>query len=202
MIGHLSLLGFRLFEWFDIDFVVQMAFPNKLGSLVRQSLSQNGQVPMASMLNTIRCMSSSRLFVGGLAWATDDQTLRDAFANFGEVTDARVVTDRDTGRSRGFGFVSFESNKSADEALSAMDGQVRNRMFLREFSALIPEFYVDCSTWMLQDLGGRNIRVSYANERKPFNNSYSQDQGFSGYFERGGLGDVLRDERWRKMARK
>ncbi|CAK7328406.1 unnamed protein product [Dovyalis caffra] len=140
----------------------QMAFVNKLGSLVRQSISQNGQVPMASLLNSIRCMSSSKLFIGGLSWSTDDQTLKDAFSNFGEVTEARVITDRDTGRSRGFGFVSFESNESADEALSAMDGQVRNRMFLREFSALIPELYVNRSTRMLQDLGGRNIRQSDA----------------------------------------
>jgi len=43
-----------------------MAFFNKFGSLVRQSVSQNGQVPMASMLNSIRCMSSSKLFIGGI----------------------------------------------------------------------------------------------------------------------------------------
>ncbi|MCA9604201.1 MAG: RNA-binding protein, partial [Myxococcales bacterium] len=48
---------------------------------------------------------SKKLFVGGLAWATTDQSLYDAFTSFGEVTDAKVVTDRETGRSRGFGFV-------------------------------------------------------------------------------------------------
>ena len=51
--------------------------------------------------------------------------------------------DRETGRSRGFGFVSFDSSESASEAVSAMDGQVRNRMFLRELIALITELCID-----------------------------------------------------------
>ena len=46
---------------------------------------------------------SKKLFVGGLAWATDDQGLREAFEAFGDVIDAKVITDRETGRSRGFG---------------------------------------------------------------------------------------------------
>ena len=49
----------------------------------------------------------TRLFCGGLAWATDDASLRAAFESFGEITDVRVVLDRETGRSRGFGFVAF-----------------------------------------------------------------------------------------------
>ena len=56
---------------------------------------------------------------------------------------ARVIMDRETGRSRGFGFVHYDSVENASEALSAMDGQVRNRMFLRELNALIPELYTD-----------------------------------------------------------
>ncbi|MCA9543593.1 MAG: RNA-binding protein, partial [Myxococcales bacterium] len=48
---------------------------------------------------------SKKLFVGGLAWGTDDDSLRAAFEAFGEVTDAKVILDRETGRSRGFGFV-------------------------------------------------------------------------------------------------
>ncbi|KAG5254310.1 nucleic acid binding [Salix suchowensis] len=117
-----------------------MAFLNKLGSLMRQSISQKGQVPVVSMLNSIRCMSSSKLFIGGLPWSTDDQTLRDAFSGYGEVTEARVIMDRETGRSRGFGFVSFDSTESASEAVSAMDGQ---------------------------DLGGKTVRVSFAKDRRP-----------------------------------
>ncbi len=64
---------------------------------------------------------SSKLFVGGLAWATDDQRLREVFEEYGNVDDARVITDRDTGRSRGFGFVSFVNPEDAEKA-RAMDG--------------------------------------------------------------------------------
>ena len=66
---------------------------------------------------------SKKLFVGGLAWATNDDGLRAAFERFGEVTEATVITERDTGRSRGFGFVTFADAAAADEAMSAMDGQ-------------------------------------------------------------------------------
>lgn len=66
---------------------------------------------------------SKKLFVGGLSWGTDDQGLRQAFEQYGEVTDAKVITDRDTGRSRGFGFVTFSSQDDADTAMEAMNGQ-------------------------------------------------------------------------------
>jgi len=65
---------------------------------------------------------SKKLFVGSLAWATTDDTLREAFARFGEVVDAKVITDRDTGRSRGFGFVTFADDAAAEEAIEAMNG--------------------------------------------------------------------------------
>ena len=64
----------------------------------------------------------NKLFVGGLAWATDDNGLRQAFEGFGEVTDAKVIQDRDTGRSRGFGFVTFQSEADANSALAGMNG--------------------------------------------------------------------------------
>ncbi|GLT52366.1 hypothetical protein SLA2020_257140 [Shorea laevis] len=113
-----------------------MALSAKLGSL----LTQNAQLSMTSMVNSIRPMSTSttRLFIGGLSYETDNQSFREAFSNFGDVTDARVITDRESGRSRGFGFVNFASGESASNALSSMDGQ---------------------------ELNGRNIRVSFANER-------------------------------------
>jgi RNA recognition motif-containing protein len=66
---------------------------------------------------------SKKLFVGGLSWNTTDDGLMEAFAQFGNVTEAQVVTDRDTGRSRGFGFVTFENPNEADEAIKQMDGQ-------------------------------------------------------------------------------
>ena len=65
---------------------------------------------------------SKKLFVGGLAWATTDDGLRAAFAEFGDITDAKVITDRDTGRSRGFGFVSFTSDEAATTAINEMNG--------------------------------------------------------------------------------
>lgn len=64
-----------------------------------------------------------KLFVGGLSWDTDDQGLRRAFAQFGEIVEAKVVTDRDTGRSRGFGFVTFQDEKAAEDARAQMNGQ-------------------------------------------------------------------------------
>ncbi len=65
---------------------------------------------------------SKKLFVGGLSWNTDDAALREAFEEYGEVTDAKVVTDRETGRSRGFGFVTFANDADAVEALNNLDG--------------------------------------------------------------------------------
>jgi RNA recognition motif-containing protein len=67
---------------------------------------------------------SKKLYVGGLSWDTNDADLLTAFEAFGEVTEARVITDRDTGRSRGFGFVTFTDPTSADEATTKMDGSV------------------------------------------------------------------------------
>ena len=82
---------------------------------------------------------SKKLFVGGLPWATGDLDLRDAFEPYGEVVDAKVITDRETGRSRGFGFVTFAEEGQASAALEAMDGA---------------------------ELGGRRLRVDVAQERQ------------------------------------
>ncbi|KAI9828637.1 MAG: hypothetical protein M1832_001740 [Thelocarpon impressellum] len=63
----------------------------------------------------------SKLFIGGLAWHTDENTLRAKFEEFGAVEEAVVVKDRDTGRSRGFGFVRFGQESDADAAIQAMN---------------------------------------------------------------------------------
>lgn len=63
----------------------------------------------------------AKLFIGGLAWHTDDTTLRTKFSEFGEVEEAIVVKDRDTGRSRGFGFVRFNDEAAAEAAIQAMN---------------------------------------------------------------------------------
>lgn len=65
---------------------------------------------------------ASKLFVGGLSWDTNDQGLAAAFGEFGVVTEAKVICDRDTGRSRGFGFVTFDAPADAERAMAEMDG--------------------------------------------------------------------------------
>jgi len=64
-----------------------------------------------------------KVFVGGLSWNTSDDTLRQAFERFGQVDEAKVIQDRDTGRSRGFGFVTFADAEGAQMAVSGMDGK-------------------------------------------------------------------------------
>ncbi|MEL6342644.1 MAG: RNA-binding protein, partial [Myxococcota bacterium] len=63
-----------------------------------------------------------KLFCGGLAWATDDESLRAAFEPFGEVSEAKVIYDRDSGRSRGFGFVTFANREEGEQAIEQMNG--------------------------------------------------------------------------------
>jgi cold-inducible RNA-binding protein len=65
---------------------------------------------------------SKKLFVGSLSWDTNDEGLRNAFSAHGEITEAVVISDRDTGRSRGFGFVTFEDDEAADKAVAALNG--------------------------------------------------------------------------------
>ncbi|KAG2546933.1 hypothetical protein PVAP13_9KG061100 [Panicum virgatum] len=79
-----------------------------------------------------------RCFVGGLAWATDNASLQQAFASYGDVLDSKVITDRETGRSRGFGFVTFSTEQSMLDAIEAMNGK---------------------------ELDGRNITVNQAQSR-------------------------------------
>jgi cold-inducible RNA-binding protein len=64
-----------------------------------------------------------KVFVGGLSWGTKDESLREAFEAYGAVAEARVITDRETGRSRGFGFVTFEDSNAASKAISEMNGK-------------------------------------------------------------------------------
>lgn len=83
---------------------------------------------------------SKRLYVGNLAWSTTDESLGEAFAQAGTVTSSSIITDRETGRARGFGFVEMSTEEEAQNAIQNMDGF---------------------------DLDGRNIRVSEARERTP-----------------------------------
>jgi cold-inducible RNA-binding protein len=63
-----------------------------------------------------------KLFVGGIAFSTSTQRLRDLFAEAGTVESAAVVTDRDTGQSRGFGFVEMATAEEANQAVARFDG--------------------------------------------------------------------------------
>lgn len=83
---------------------------------------------------------SKRLFVGGLSWGTDDTGLRAAFERFGQIEEAVVINDRETGRSRGFGFVTFAEASAADQAISEMNDS---------------------------ELDGRRLAVNEASERRP-----------------------------------
>lgn len=79
-----------------------------------------------------------KIFVGNLNYQTTEETLRDTFSEFGHVTYVRVVTDRETGRSRGFGFVEFSNPSEAEAALSK---------------------------WGSREIDGRSVNVNAANER-------------------------------------
>jgi RNA recognition motif-containing protein len=86
---------------------------------------------------------SNRLYVGNLSFNSTNETLREAFSQLGTVTDVHVVADRETGRSRGFGFVTMGTADEARNAITAMNGQ---------------------------NLDGRALRVNEAEERAPRTN--------------------------------
>jgi RNA recognition motif-containing protein len=84
-------------------------------------------------------VGTKKLFVGGLPWGVNDDRLNDLFLPYGKIKSARVCLDRDTGKSRGFGFVEFDSEDTARLAMDGMDGA---------------------------KIDGRAIRVSEAEERR------------------------------------
>ena len=96
---------------------------------------------------------AKKLFVGGLSWDTTDDGLRQAFASYGEITEAKVITDRDTGRSRGFGFVTFAQDDDAKTAISKMDGT---------------------------SLDGKTLKVNEAQEKSPRSGGYGGGGGRGG----------------------
>lgn len=69
-------------------------------------------------------MSENKLYVGNLSFKTTDEELGQLFSQFGTVGRASVVTDRETGRSRGFGFVEMGSDEEAKAAISGLDGKM------------------------------------------------------------------------------
>ncbi len=69
---------------------------------------------------------STKLFVGSLPWSVNDEELKETFEKHGTVVSAKVITDRDTRRSRGFGFVEMESSSDARNAMSALNNSELN----------------------------------------------------------------------------
>ncbi|MFO7525074.1 MAG: RNA-binding protein [Ignavibacteriaceae bacterium] len=64
---------------------------------------------------------STKLFVGSLPWSVDDEKLKETFEKHGPVVSAKIITDRDTNRSRGFGFVEMENDSDAADAIKALN---------------------------------------------------------------------------------
>lgn len=113
-------------------------------------------------------MSKKNLFIGNLAYATTDESLAELFATIGEVESARVMTDRDTGRSRGFGFVTFVNEEDNAKAVDQLNGK---------------------------DLDGRAINVTEARpreERAPRRDFGGNDRGG----DRGNGGGSFRQRSW------
>ncbi len=69
---------------------------------------------------------STKLFVGSLPWSVNDEELKETFEKHGTVVSAKVITDRDTQRSRGFGFVEMESSSDANNAIAALNDSELN----------------------------------------------------------------------------
>ena len=110
-----------------------------------------------------------KLYVGGLSWNTTDDGLRQAFEAVGEVIEAKVITDRETGRSRGFGFVTFAQDQDATTAITELDGTT---------------------------LDGNTIKVNEAHEKKRGGRGSGPGGGFRG--GRGGGGSRGGRDRWER----
>ena len=104
---------------------------------------------------------AKKLFVGGLPWSVDDHALRSAFEGFGEIEEAKVITDRETGRSRGFGFVTFVEDDAGTKATEEMNDS---------------------------EMEGRRLTVNEARERPPRRGGGGGGGGYGGGGGRGGGG--------------
>jgi cold-inducible RNA-binding protein len=99
------------------------------GPVHREPSSPSGRVPsFFRVLAVLRAeggkevLMAVKLFIGSLSFSTSSDRLREAFARIGTVESASVVTDRDTGRSRGFGFVEMATTEEANDAVARLNG--------------------------------------------------------------------------------
>lgn len=116
---------------------------------------------------------SKKVFVGGLSWDTSEESLSQHFAQAGDIVEAKIIQDRESGRSRGFGFVTFSSEDHAGNAVEMFDGK---------------------------ELDGRTIKVDFA-EDKPRGRGFGSEGGGGNRNggNRGGFGGGRggeRQERW------
>ncbi|PIN16659.1 hypothetical protein CDL12_10684 [Handroanthus impetiginosus] len=78
---------------------------------------------------------ASKLFVGGLSYYTNEQGLSDAFSQYGQVIEAKIVMDRVSDRSKGFGFVTYASEDEAEKAIAEMNGkQLKGRVIFVDYA--------------------------------------------------------------------
>ncbi len=96
---------------------------------------------------------AKKIYVGNLSFSVNDEELQQAFSSFGNVISARIVIDKMSGRSKGFGFVEIEDDAGADAAISKMDGQ---------------------------EIGGRPVRVSEAKPQEDRPRGPRREGGFGG----------------------
>lgn len=92
-------------------------------SLVSHRPILSGASGFAGRLGKEGNVMSTKLYVGNLAYGTDNNSLEAMFSSFGQVSSAQVITDRDTGRSKGFGFVEFGDSQAAKAAIAEMNGK-------------------------------------------------------------------------------
>ena len=126
-------------------------------------------------------VNNKKLYVGNLSWGVSDDSLKAAFAEFGEVTSAQVAMDRMTGRSRGFAFVEFATDEAAAAAVAGLDGHELDGRELRVNIA------------MPKTEGGSSApRRSFGGDRGGYNDGGNRggDRGGDrgGYSSRGGNG--------------
>ncbi len=120
-------------------------------------------------------VNNKKLYVGNLSWGITDDSLRAAFAEFGEVTSAQVAMDRMTGRSRGFAFVEFATDEAAAAAVAGLDGRELDGRELRVNIA------------MPKTEGGSSApRRSFGGDRGGYSAGGSRGGDRGGYSPRGG----------------
>jgi RNA recognition motif-containing protein len=88
---------------------------------------------------------AKKIYVGNMSYSTSEEELQNIFEQFGTVLSVNIIVDRETNRPKGFGFVEMEDNSAAEAAISELNGK---------------------------EVGGRNLRVNEALERRPRQNSY------------------------------